>query len=103
MRNPDQYKGDAGSIYGKVLQTTESGGFLSPKKINLRVGTTGYGYYDKVFWVTIDPSILDQNIIEDDMITVFGTCSGSYSYTALFGNSITIPAITAEKVILGKN
>ena len=103
LRNPDQYKGDAGSIYGKVLQTTESGGFLSPKKINLRVGTTGYGYYDKVFWVTIDPSILDQNIIEDDMITVFGTCSGSYSYTALFGNSITIPAITAEKVILEKN
>ena len=76
---------------------------MSAKKLNLRVGTAGYGFYDKVYWVTIDPSILDTNLIEDDMITIYGNCSGTYTYTAIFGNSITIPAVTAERVIFGRN
>lgn len=103
MRYPDQFNGKCCSFYGKVLQITESGGFLSSKKLNLRVGTAGYGFYDKVYWVTIDPSILDTNLIEDDMITIYGNCSGTYTYTAIFGNSITIPAVTAERVIFGRN
>ena len=96
MRNPNSYKGHSVSIYGKVLQVGTSWGTTWA-----RIGTGGYGYYDNVFYVTIPYSAMDENIIEDDMITVYGECTGTETYTTIFGASVTIPSITAEKVMLG--
>ena len=96
LRNPNSYKGHSVSIYGKVLQVGTSWGTTWA-----RIGTGGYGYYDNVFYVTIPYSAMDENIIEDDMITVYGECTGTETYTTIFGASVTIPSITAEKVMLG--
>lgn len=101
MRNPTLHDGNDYSVYGKVLQIMEGSSWGS-KYYVARIGTGGYGYYDNVFYVTIYPSALDINIIEDDMVTVYGECTGTYTYTAVRGNSITIPAITADKVIIGR-
>lgn len=97
LRDPTTYKGDNCSIYGKVLQKSEgwSGTVL-------RVGTGGYGYYDKVFWVEYTSSAVTKNVIEDDYITVYGTCEGTHTYTTVMGASVTIPAIDAEKIIIGR-
>ena len=97
LRDPSTYKGENCSIYGKVLQKSE--GWSSTV---LRVGTGGYGYYDKVFWVEYTSSAVTTNVIEDDYITVYGTCSGTHTYTTVMGASVTIPAIDADKIIIGR-
>ena len=97
LRDPYEYKGDNVSIYGKVLQKSEGWG-----SVVLRVGTGGYGYYDKVFWVEYSTSTVSAKVIEDDYITVYGTCDGAHTYETIMGASITIPAIDAEKIIIGR-
>ena len=98
LRSPSSYKGDQISIYGKVLQKQSSWGTTV-----LRVGTGGYGCYDSVFYVTYSDSDIDINVIEDDYITIYGTCTGTKTYTTVLGGSITIPSLEAEKIILGRN
>ena len=97
LRNPYDYSGDTVSIYGKVLQKSEGWG-----SIVLRVGTGGYGYYDKVFWVEYKTSEVKASVIEDDYITVYGKCTGTHTYETIMGASVTIPAIDAEKIIIGR-
>ena len=97
LRDPHEYDGDSVSIYGKVLQKTEGWG-----SVILRVGTGGYGYYDKVFWVEYSTSSVSAKVIEDDYITVYGTCDGTHTYETVMGASVTIPAIDAEKIIIGR-
>ena len=97
LRDPYEYRGDKLSIYGKVLQKSEGWG-----SVVLRVGTGGYGYYDKVFWVEYSTSDVSAKVIEDDYITVYGTCDGSHTYETVMGASVTIPAIDAEKIIIGR-
>ena len=98
LRNPSIWKGDTVSIYGKVLQKMESWGTTT-----LRVGTGGYGYYDKVFYVTYSGSgVASANVIEDDYVTIYGTCTGTETYTTVLGGKVTIPSLTAEKIVIGR-
>ncbi|MFR5092064.1 MAG: hypothetical protein ACLTDR_08740 [Adlercreutzia equolifaciens] len=60
------------------------------------------GEYDDVVFVGFDPNILDVRVLEDDSITVYGTCLGLYSYTATLGQEISLPAIYADKVIINE-
>ena len=97
LRKPNSYKGKQGHIYGKVLQVSSSWG-----KTILRVGTSGYFMSDDVFWVEYDSSAMNVNIIEDDKITIFGSCIGTHTYTTVLRASITLPSIKAEKIVCGK-
>lgn len=97
LRNPGDFKGENLSVYGKVLQKSESWGTTV-----LRVGTGGYGYYDKVFWVEYSSSSIGVSVIEDDYVTVYGECTGTYTYETIMGASVTIPSIDAEKIIIGR-
>ena len=99
LRYPSNWNGKPVSIYGRVLQVSE--GWFST---TLRVGTAGYGYYDKVFYIDYSNSLdFGMNIIEDDYITIYGTCTGTETYSSLFGNRITIPSISPEMIYLGRN
>ena len=97
LRNPGSYKNQNMSIKGRVLQISQSWGTTV-----LRVGTGGYGLYDKVFWVEFDNSKVTTALIEDDRVVVYGKCTGTETYSSIFGQSITIPSIEAEKIVIGK-
>lgn len=97
LRYPGSYKGRNIQIYGKVLQKLSSG-----SSIALRVGTSGRGSYDSVFYVTYSKGDIGISIIEDDYITIYGTCTGTKTYETVMGNDITIPSMTAEKIKYGK-
>ena len=97
LRYPSSYRGSQVQIYGKVIQKVMSG-----STVVLRVGTSGYGYYDSVFWVEYTTDQVAESVIEDDYITVYGNCTGTYTYTATFGQSITIPSIKAERIDIGR-
>ena len=92
-RTPGAYNGTLVVCSGRVLQATESDG-----SVVMRVATSGN--YDDVVLVGYQADILDFRVLEDDWVTVYGTCKGVYSYTAVLGNTITIPSMWAEKVIL---
>ena len=97
LRNPDQYEGKKVSVYGTIIQRLEGSGYF---------GTTYYWLLvrsgSNLFSVTVWPSALaDGNVIENDVVTIYGECTGTYTYETVRGNSNTIPDIDAEHVILG--
>ena len=94
-RDPDSYVGKKLMCTGNVLQVLEGDG-----ETDVRLATDGE--YDDVVFVGFDPNILDVRVLEDDSITVYGTCLGLYSYTATLGQEISLSAIYADKVIINE-
>lgn len=87
IRYPDKYY-DTYVVYtGKVLQVIQK----SSDKYELRIATDSY--YDDVVYADIILSKMGINILEDDMIRIYGKAKGNISYIALLGNKITIPHI----------
>lgn len=93
-RYPDNYKSAYITVSGKVLQVTE-GWFENKVRIAMNGST------DTAVLVKYSPSLISYRILEDDWITVNGTFDGMYTYTALLGNSVTIPSIKADSITLG--
>lgn len=92
-RNPDSHAGQNIVVSGRVVQVLEGS-----SETNLRIATDG-GYDDIVF-VGFDPSIIDYHILEDDNVTVYGTCIGQFSYESTLGATISLPGIYAVHVEL---
>lgn len=98
-RNPDKYKGNNYKFTGQVIQVQE--GLFDTVDLRIDVTKIEYEYIDDVTWtdtifatVTI-PEGADK-ILEDDVITFWGTCDGDYSYTSVLGNKISLPKIDIE-------
>lgn len=96
MRYPDRFEGTNISIYGKVVQKMVSG-----NNVAMRVATS-WGW-DDVFYVTYKQSDIDTAVIENDWVTIYGKSTGVYTYTAVFGNDITVPSMIAERIFMGNN
>lgn len=90
-RNPDDYLFKLGKFKGKVVQVMEG-----DTHNNLRVAVDGD--YNKMLLVEYDPSILNQRILEDDYVTIYGMNMGIYSYTSTMGAKISIPSMLAQKI-----
>lgn len=95
-RNPDKYKGDNYKFTGQVIQVQE--GWFDTVELRINVTKEEFEYIDDVMWtdtiyatVTI-PEGADK-LLEDDVITFWGTCDGNYSYTSVLGNQISLPKI----------
>lgn len=93
-RNPDSFTGKQLVFSGKVLQVIEGS-----TETNLRVATSGN--YDDVIFVGYDPSIMSSRVLEDDRITVYGTCTGLYTYKSTGAGSISIPGMYATHITIG--
>lgn len=96
-RNPDNYKGKPAVFRGKVAQVVESSYSSS---IDLRVDVTegSYGWWDDTNYVSYTLPEGSSRILEDDIITIYGTLDGLYSYTAVLGNTITLPKLDAKYI-----
>ncbi len=83
-KNPDKYIGENIKIKGKVMQISEgnSDGNYLLMYVN--------GNYDQLAYVEYYDNT---NIVEDDYITVYGVCGGSYSYTTTIGGTNTVPSV----------
>lgn len=92
-RSPDKYKGKKVKFSGSVLQVID--GYLSN---NLRMSTSGS--YDDVILVEYKTSLIDVRLLEKDKITVYGTFSALQSYTAVMGNTVTVPLVKADRIEL---
>ena len=88
-RNPDTYIGQKVKITGKVLQA-ETGDDICYARVAMNSN------YDTVVFVTYDKDLLGYRLLEDDVITVYGTACSTYSYKAVSGATITIPWLHAD-------
>lgn len=101
-RNPDKYKGNNYTITGKVKQVVESSSLFGDETtLLIDVTETKYDYIDTSLWTdTIYATVTipdgEDRILQDDIITIWGTCKGSKTYNSIFNQSITIPSIDIE-------
>lgn len=90
-RSPDDYEGEKVKFTGYVLQINEG-----RNENEIRMATSGM--FDDIIYGTYDPSILEVRVLEDDNITIYGTVSGLKTYTAVLGNSVTLPNISIDRI-----
>lgn len=95
-RNPNNFKGTKVKLTGKVIQV------MSDKNsTNLRVNITKNNlYYTDTIYVVYNPTENEDKILENDIITVYGTSQGDCSYTTVLGSTVTLPNIKAEYITI---
>ena len=92
-RNPDDYEGKRLKFTGKVVQVIEG-----EDSTEIRVAIDED--YDDVVYVGYNPAIMQERILEDDTVTVYGTSVGLVTYESTMGGNITIPALVADKITI---
>lgn len=89
-RDADSYVGEKMTFKGKVLQDGDAGSGV--RYIRLANNSD----YDQVLFITYEEDIAEYRILDDDIITIYGTCYGEYTYETVMGAAITIPWIHAD-------
>lgn len=96
-RNPDKVEGEKVKVTGEVVQALYDTG-----SVDLRVNITKEGiystYYTDTIYVVYYSEEGEDKILEDDIVTIWGTSQGDYTYTSTIGASVTLPLIFAEYV-----
>lgn len=90
-RTPDDYLGKKVKFRGRVVQVIED-----DDEIDIRLAVNDN--YDTVLYCAYEPGIVTSRVLEDDMITIYGTSLGLYSYQSTMGGKITIPAVWIDKI-----
>lgn len=93
-RYPSAHNGEYTVFTGEVIQVMESAG-ITILRVNItNTGNEYYSYYTDTIYVTYKFSD-GLKVLEGDIITMWGKSTGEESYTAIFGQTITIPSFTA--------
>lgn len=92
-RNPDKMKDKKVKVTGEVIQVSEG---IYTNGLRVNITKNEYDWYEDTIYVTYVPEEGKDKILEDDIITVWGTAEGEYSYTSVMGATITLPYVSAE-------
>lgn len=98
-RNPNKYKGDHFKITGEVEQVIEEDNVLDDNTqytVRLNMTKNDLDYWDDTILLNVEIPQDEDRILEDDIITVYGTCQGKYTYTGLLKSSVTVPLIDVK-------
>ena len=96
LRNPESYQDKKAYFFGQVLQKIDSTRYL------IGVTCTKYQYIDGYncennIYVTYYGGT---RLIEDDLVYIWGTMNGTYSYVTVRGDEVTIPSLSAKYINL---
>lgn len=90
-KNPDKHVGVYLKYQGEILQIMED---ENSTELRLAVTKDAYGYdYNDVVYVTFEGTT---PFLDEDIVTIYGTVSGAYTYESTAGYQITLPLIEAE-------
>lgn len=94
-RNPDDYMNELITFEGKIIQVLEEDG-VSAYRIAVNDD------YDRVVLVSTQSSSLEERLLEDDYVTVYGEFTELMTYETVMGGSRTVPSFVAmgENIIL---
>lgn len=101
FRNNEQHIGKVVRYVGQVLQVQEKSCLFCDKPgYVLRIGVTkgALDIWDDPIWVDYAGS---ERFLEEDIVTVWGTVDGLETYTAVLGNTVTVPRIKTIDLVLG--
>lgn len=88
-RYPDRYKGEKAKVSGSVIQISE--GWFDTVTIRVRTDA------GDIWYISYRRTGQDEaRILENDYLTFYGECDGVETYTAILGNSVTIPSLKAK-------
>ncbi len=90
-RNPEEHISRKFTFTGTVVQLLEGDG-----EITLRFAIDDD--YDQIILVSYFPSIVNQRVLEDDELTIYGFSIGTHTYESTMGQSITVPAGIVDKI-----
>jgi hypothetical protein len=93
LAHPSRYEGKKAVYRGQIFQVQEDSGTTI---ILLSVTDQGYGFWDDHVWVEYDGAI---DGAADDMITVYGTLTGTQDYDTQAGGNTTVPSMRAKYVV----
>ncbi|MGJ7912015.1 toxin regulator [Neobacillus sp. LXY-1] len=90
-RTPDKFVSQKIKFRGKVIQVIEGD---AETQIRLAVNDN----YDTVLLGAFDSSVVTSRVLEDDMITIYGTSTGLITYDSTMGGKISIPGVSIDKI-----
>ena len=90
-RTPDDFMGKKVKFYGKVVQVIENG-------TSVQIRLAADDNYDTILLGEYDSSIVSSRVLDDDLITIYGTSVGTISYQSTMGGTITIPGVMIDKI-----
>ena len=93
-RNPDDYEKKLAKFTGEVVQVLREGDEI---QMRVDVTMTEYGFYEDTVYVFYTASD-NTNILEGDIITMYGELRGMQEYEAIFGNTVSIPRIYVKYI-----
>ena len=96
-RNPAEYKDELLSFEGKIIQVMEDDVFTS-----YRIAINGD--YDRIVYLQTFSETLEERLLEDDYVTVYGIFDDLLTYETVLGANQTVPAFIAhgERIILSQ-
>ena len=91
-RNPDNYQNRNAKFIGKVIQVVENKDLLT-----LRVNVNANGEESSnTIYVEYTRQSGESRILENDVVTVYGTLNGIKTYENVLGSKTSIPCIKAK-------
>lgn len=100
-RNPDKFKETNVKLTGEVIQVME-GLYSNSLRVNITKKGTYSTYYTDTIYVNYVPKEGEDKILKDDIITIYGTAKGDYSYTSTLGATITLPFVDGKYIVIEK-
>ena len=94
LRNPSNYEGKKVYWFGEVVQVVDKGEY----RVNVNCEKYYYSnnYYCRdTIYVKYSGS---KNLIEDDMVKIWGTMGGNVTYTTVLGAETTVPLVNAKYI-----
>lgn len=96
-RRPQDYKGKKAKFTGKVMQVSKE---YSGYTLLVQVTKSKYGYED-IMYVEYKPKDANEsNVLEDDIVTIYGGLDGERTYQSTVGKSITVPLFQCEYITI---
>lgn len=95
FRYAEKYDGELAKLTGKVIQVTDYNDF---QILRVNITLDEYGYYDDTIYVSYIPMENATRILEDDIVTIYGTLNGLETYTTILDSSVTIPKIISNYI-----
>lgn len=94
-RSPAEYKNELLSFEGKIIQVMEDEVFTS-----YRIAINDD--YDRIVYLQTFSETLEERLLEDDYVTVYGVFDDLLTYETVLGANQTVPAFIAhgERIIL---
>lgn len=90
MREPEKYEGQVVTFVGEIFQKINDREYLLNTKYDEFLG-----YYDDKIYLK---SKKNYKILEKDIIRIYGTFKGLFSYTTVLGDEVEVPYIEIEVV-----